>query len=594
MRKQLTDLRAVMRENHVDWVLVPTDDFHASEYVGSYFKSRTFLTGFTGSAGVALAGKDWAGLWTDGRYFLQAGMQLEGSGFELMKMGEKDVPTIPRYLEKHLKAGDVLSFDGRTVTAKQAAAYREICGKAGATLRTDLDLVGSIWTDRPALSAEPVFELDVAWTGKSRTDKLAEIRGALRDEGADALVLSSLMDICWLLNIRGNDVTSTPVVLSYMILTQAEARLFINRAVLSDEILGRLEKDGVSIERYEDILPAVAKLPAGARVWADLRTVNSAIEDALPEGVTVIDKQNPTVVPKACKNPTEVANFRQAHVRDGVAVTRFIHWLKHTVGKEPVTELSAAAKLETFREAQEHYIEPSFSPIIGYGPHGAIIHYGATEESDVPLEPRGFLLADTGGHYLEGTTDITRTIALGPLTEEEKRMYTLVLRSHLQLGAVRFKYGCTGLNLDYAARAPFWKEGLDYNHGTGHGVGYVLGVHEGPQSFRWRSAGTEPAAVLEPGMITSDEPGIYLEGKFGVRIENLTVVCESGETEYGRFLHTEHLTMVPYELDAVEPSLMTAEERELLNAYHRRVREVLTPFLPAEEAEWLKEATREI
>ncbi len=594
MRQQLTDLRLAMRRAGVNWVLVPTDDFHASEYVGAYFKSRTFLTGFTGSAGVALVGEDWAGLWTDGRYFLQAGMQLKDSGFELMKMGEKDVPSIPQYLAAHLRAGDVLSFDGRTVTAKQAEAYREICGREDASLRTDLDLVGGIWADRPALSAEPVYELDLAYTGKSRADKLAQIREALAAEGADVLVLSSLMDICWLMNIRGNDVTSTPVVLSYLILTQREARLFINPAVLSAEIRAHLEADGVAVEPYDDILPAVAALPADAKVWADLRTVSSAIRDALPAGATVIDKQNPTLLPKACKNETEVRNFRLAHIRDGVAVTRFIYWLKQTVGREPVTELSAAVQLERFREAQEHYIEPSFSPILGYGPHGAIIHYGATEESDVPLEPRSFLLADTGGHYLEGTTDITRTIALGPLTDEEKRMYTLVLRSHLELGAVRFKYGCTGLNLDYVARAPFWKEGLDYNHGTGHGVGYVLGVHEGPQSFRWRSAGTEPAAVLEPGMVTSDEPGIYLEGKFGVRIENLTVVCESGETEYGRFLHTEHLTLVPYELDAVVPELLTADDRKLLNDYHRTVRETLSPLLPEAEAAWLAHAAREI
>ena len=594
MRQQLIDLRRAMKDHGVTWVLVPTDDFHASEYVGSFFKSRTWLTGFTGSAGVALVSMDWAGLWTDGRYFLQAGMQLEGSGFDLMKMGEEGVPTIPAYLKDHLTAGDVLSFDGRTVTAKQAKTYRDLTEKAGATLRTDLDLVGSIWTDRPALSAEPVFELDVQYTGKTRAEKIAQIRELLAKEQADALVLSSLMDICWLMNLRGNDVACTPVVLSYLILTADAVRLFINPTVLSAEIREHLEADRVTIELYDGILDAVRKLPKDSRVWADLRSVSSAIEDALPKGVTVIDKPNPTLLPKACKNETEVRNFREAHVKDGVAVTKFIYWLKQNVGKTPITELSAADYLEELRRAQPGFIEPSFGSIIGYGPHGAIIHYGATEESNVQLEPRSFVLADTGGHYQEGTTDITRTIALGPLTDEEKKMYTLVLRSHLELGGVRFKYGCSGVNLDYVARAPFWAEGLDYNHGTGHGVGYILGVHEGPQNFRWRATDVSNVPALEPGMVTSDEPGIYLEGKFGVRIENLTVVCESGTTEYGRFLHLEHLTMVPYELDAVIPELLTEEDKKLLNAYHKQVRETITPFLTPEEAEWLKEATRAI
>lgn len=594
MRQQLADLRRAMAEQGVSWVLVPTDDFHASEYVGQFFKSRTWLTGFTGSAGVALVSQDWAGLWTDGRYFLQAGMQLQGSGFELMKMGETGVPTIPEYLKDHLASGDVLSFDGRTVTARQAAAYRRLTQEAGATLRTDLDLVGSVWTDRPALSAEPVFELPLSYTGKARADKLAQIRGMMQAEKADALVLSSLMDICWLMNIRGNDVACTPVVLSYLILTLNEARLFINPAVLSDEIRAHLEADGVTIEPYDGILDAVAALPENIRVWADLQSVSSAIQDALPASADILDKPNPTLLPKACKNETEVRNFREAHVKDGVAVTRLIMWLKQNVGKLPITELSAAEKLEELRRAQDGYIEPSFSPIIGYGPHGAIIHYGATPESNAPLEPRSFVLADTGGHYLEGTTDITRTIVLGPLTREEQEMYTLVLRSHLELGGVRFKYGCSGVNLDYVARAPFWARGLDYNHGTGHGVGYVLGVHEGPQSFRWRAADMTNVPALEPGMITSDEPGIYLEGKFGIRIENLTVVCESESTDFGRFLHLEHLTMAPYDLDAVLPELLTEEDRRLLNAYHGQVREALTPRLTPEEAAWLAEATRPI
>ena len=344
-----------MKDHGVTWVLVPTDDFHASEYVGAFFKSRTWLTGFTGSAGVALVSADWAGLWTDGRYFLQAGMQLKDSGFDLMKMGEEGVPSIPAYLKEHLKDGDVLAFDGRTVTAKQAEVYRELAGKAGATLRTDLDLVGEIWTDRPALSAEPVYELDVKYTGRSRAEKLAQIRELLAKERADTLVLSSLMDICWLTNLRGNDVTCTPVVLSYFILTAEEARLFINPAVLSAEIRAHLEADGITVEPYEGILDAVKALPESGSVWIDRRTVSSAIEDALPEGVKVIDKPNPTLLPKACKNETEVRNFREAHVRDGVAVTKFIYWLKRNVGRTPIIELSAAEHLEALQNDLKFY-----------------------------------------------------------------------------------------------------------------------------------------------------------------------------------------------------------------------------------------------
>ena len=594
MRKQLTDLRKVMQDAGVTWYLVPTDDFHSSEYVGEHFKCRRFLTGFTGSAGTALVSCDWAGLWTDGRYFLQAGQQLEGSGFTLMKMGEPDVPRLFDYLKDSLRPGDVLAYDGRTVTAREHLRMEKMAAEHGASVRTDLDLVGQIWTDRPALSAEPVFELGVECTGRSRADKLADLRAALDRNEADAIIIASLGDICWLTNLRGNDVASTPVVLSFMLVQTDRATLFINESVLSDAIRAGLAADGVSLAHYDAVEDAVHALPEGTVLMLDRGSVNSAIHSAVPEGVRILDRVSPTVLARGVKNPTEVANFRQAHIRDGVAVTRFMYWLKQNIGKVPMTEISVAERLEEFRREQPHYIEPSFSPIMGFGPHGAIIHYGATPESNVPLEPRSFLLADTGGHYLEGTTDITRTFALGPLTDEEKAMYTLVLRSHLRLGAARFRYGCSGVNLDILARAPFWDLGLDYNHGTGHGVGYVLSVHEGPQGFRWRATDFSQVAALEPGMVTSDEPGIYLEGKFGVRLENLTVVCDTETNAYGRFLHLEYLTMVPFDLDAIVPEQLSEEERGHLNAYHRQVFETISPLLPAEEADWLRQATRAI
>ena len=594
MREQLKQLRAAMKKHHVDVCYIPTDDFHSSEYVGNYFKARAYFSGFTGSAGTLVVTENWAGLWTDGRYFLQAAQQLKDSGIELCKIAEPGVPTIEEYLTGELSKGMKLAFDGRTVNTRQYQRLKELAEKNEAAIETSLDLAGEIWEDRPALSAEPVFELSAELVGKSRAEKLADVRQKLTDAGADCLVLASLMDICWLMNIRGNDVACTPVVLSFAAITAKDAVLFINPDVLSEEIRGHLEADGVTFQPYESIYRYVKALPSSTTVMMNLSVVNSAIFTAVPANVKILDRRDPTELPKAAKNPTEVENMRKAHIKDGVAVTKLMYWLKHSIGKEPMTELSVAEKLEGFRKEQEGYLEPSFNPIVGWGPHGAIIHYSATEESNVPVQPSSFLLADTGGHYLEGTTDITRTFAMGPLTDEEKKFYTMVLRSHLRLGNVHFRYGCTGMNLDYAAREPFWAENLDYNHGTGHGVGYVLGVHEGPQAFRWRHTENAASAVLEPGMITSDEPGIYLEGKFGVRLENLTVVVEGVTNSYGRFLHLEYLTMVPFDLDAIDLSLMSAEEVRLLNAYHEQVRENLLPYFKGDEAEWLKYATRAV
>ncbi len=594
MRQQLAAMREVMAAHSADWYLVLTDDFHSSEYVGDYFKSRAYLSGFTGSAGTLLIGKDWAGLWTDGRYFLQASQQLEGSGIDLMKMGEPGVPDLLTYLEQALQPGQTLAFDGRTVNTRLYKRLQGAAKKEGASLCGENDLVGLIWKDRPALSAKPVFELSAELVGKSREEKLHNVREELAKAGADCLVLSSLMDICWLTNLRGGDVACTPVVLSYMMITADKAVLFVNPAVLSDEIRSGLVKDGITVAPYENILNEVKQLAPSCKVQMNLAVVNSAIYAAVPAGVEVIDKPDPTTLPKAIKNPVEVANMREAHIKDGVAVTRLMYWLKKNIGKVPMDELSVAEVLEGFRREQPNYLEPSFDPIIGWGPHGAIIHYKATEESNCRVEPRSFLLADTGGHYLEGTTDITRTFAMGPLTAEEKRFYTLVLKGHLNLGAAKFRYGSTGQTLDYVAHAPLWAIGMDYNHGTGHGVGYMLAVHEGPQNFRWKALPGQEQTVLEPGMITSDEPGFYAEGKFGVRLENLTVVCETETTSYGRFLHLEYLTMVPFDLDAIDLDLLQPYEKDLLNEYHQQVLEKIGPRLNPEEAAWLREATRKV
>ncbi len=587
MRSELIRLREAMARRDIQWCMIPTDDYHASEYVGAYFMCRAYVSGFTGSAGTLLVGREWAGLWTDGRYFLQAEAQLKDSGICLMKSGEPGVPTLTEFLCGCLKPGDTFAFDGRTVSFQMCRRLAEIARDAEAEVRIDLDLPGEIWEDRPALSAEPAFELPLYATGKSRADKLALVRESLRKNDAQTLVLSSLMDICWLMNLRGGDVACTPVVLSYLVLTRERAVLFLNEKVLSPEIRAHLAEDGVEIAPYDAVVEEIRRLPAGSRVQMDLSVVNCALRAAVPEGVEVLNRVNPTVLPKAVKNETEVANFREAHVKDGVAVTRLMCWLKKNIGRIPMDEISVAEKLESLRREQPGYLMPSFHPIVAWGPHGAIIHYSATQESCWAVQPRSFLLADTGGHYMEGTTDITRTFAMGPLTEEEKQLYTRVLMGHLRLGAARFRYGCSGMSLDCLAHGPLWEIGMDYNHGTGHGVGYVLSVHEGPQGFRWRKAGSAEPAVLEPG--------IYLEGKFGVRLENLTVVCEDVTNEFGRFLRLEYLTMVPFDLDAVCPELLEERDRRCLNAYHAQVREKILPRLTdPEEKAWLLEATRPI
>lgn len=590
MRQQLVELRRAMEKHGIDLYMIPTDDFHASEYVGAHFRGRHYVSGFTGSAGTLLVSQEWAGLWTDGRYFLQAGAQLSGSGIELCKMGEPDVPTLAEYIEANMKAGQRFGFDGRVVTAAQYNHFHDMAQEKGFAIVSDVDLLDEIWAERPPMSAEPAWELPVTLTGRSRVEKLTQVRSEMKAAGADTLILSSLMDICWLMNLRGNDVACTPVLLSFCAVTQQDAVLFVNPSILSADIQAHLKEDGVSIRPYACIYEYVKKLPEESAVMMNLNVVNSLIRACVPDSVRVINHVDPTEKPKAAKNPTEVEGFRRAHVQDGVAVTRLMYWLKHNVGKIPMDELSVAEKLEEFRRERPDYIGPSFEPIIAYGHHGAIVHYSPTEETNIPVEPRSLLLADTGGHYLQGTTDITRTFAMGETTDEEKKLFTLVLKGHLHLGNARWKHGCTGSNLDYLAREPLWQENLDYNHGTGHGVGYVLSVHEGPQRIHWRSN----PVVLEPGMVTSDEPGFYLEGKFGIRHENLTVVCEGETNSYGRFLHFEYLTMVPFDLDAVDPAYLNADDKALLNAYHAQVREKILPYLSGDEAEWLIHATRAI
>lgn len=594
IKQKLNALRILMKEKKIDAYLVATDDFHGSEYVGDYFKCRKYITGFTGSAGTAIITQDMAGLWTDGRYFIQAADQLRDTTIELFKSGEPGVPTVHQFLNDKLEEGMCLGFDGRTVSAREAEELQELLQKKHITFSVNDDLIGEIWEDRPVLSCEPVMELDIRWTGKSRADKIAEIREQMKAKEADTFILTSLDDIAWLLNIRGNDIHCCPVVLSYLVMMENELRLYANAAAFSEEIRSNLEADGVKIYPYDDVYSYVQTISSDKKVLLSRANVNSRLVSNIPSEVTILDEPNLTLLPKAVKNETEMENERIAHIKDGVAVTKFIHWLKKNVTRTNITELSTAEKLYQFRSEQEHFLGESFDPIIAYGTHAAIVHYSATEATDIPLEARGMVLADTGGHYLEGTTDITRTIVLGPVTAKEKKFFTAVLRGNLNLAAAKFKYGCTGLNLDYLARGPLWELGEDYNHGTGHGVGYLLNVHEGPNSFRWKNLPGNPAPVLEEGMITSDEPGYYLENEFGIRHENLVLCKKAEKTSFGQFMCFEPLTMVPFDLEGINPEEMTERERKLLNDYHQKVYTTISPYLDEEEKEWLKQATREI
>lgn len=594
MNEKLQMLRNLMKERNLSAYIVPTDDFHSSEYVGAYFKAREYMSGFTGSAGTLVVLPDQAALWTDGRYFLQAADQLKDSTIVLMRSGQPDVPEIEEYLYDHLEEKAVIGFDGRTVTEKFVKRIAEKTDAKQISFDGREDLVDLVWKERPSISTEPVWELDTAYAGKSRAEKIQDIRAKMKEEKADYLLITALDEIAWLLNLRGGDVLYTPVFLSYLLLTQDQIILFIHEQILAKELREKLSGEGVVIRPYEAIEQSVKELTEGTRVWLDSGVVNYRLTTSVPESVEVLDQSSPVVRMKAVKNPTEMDHIRAAHVKDGVAVTRFIHWLKNAVGSEVVTEIGAAGKLEAFRAQMEGYLGPSFESIIAYGPHGAIVHYAPTEQTDARMKARSFCLADTGGHYREGTTDITRTIAMGTLTEDEKRYYTMVLRGHLALGAAKFIQGVSGQNLDVLAREPLWEAGMDYNHGTGHGVGYILGVHEGPQRFHWRLAPGAKSIPLEEGMVISNEPGLYLEGRFGIRHENL-VLCRKGEkNDYGQFMYLEPLTMVPFDRDAILPELMTARELQWLNDYHRRVYETLAPQMGEEEFTWLKEMTAEI
>lgn len=593
--ERLQALRAEMKKRGIDIYVIPTADFHESEYVGEYFKARAYMTGFNGSAGTAVVTRTGAGLWTDGRYFVQAERQLEGTTVDLFRMAEEGVPTIEEYIEKELPEGGCLGFDGRVVNSTWGKKLAAIAEGKNSKLYVDEDLVGIIWADRPALAKSTPFILEEKYSGRSTAQKLADVRAKMTEAGADTHVLTCLYDIAWLLNVRGSDIDCVPVVMSYLVMNQTECIWFLQEEVLDGTLKAYLAENHITTKPYDAIYEYVKNIPATAKVLLNESGVNYRICSNLPSGTEVISQSNPTELMRAMKNPVEVDNIRNAHVKDGVAFTKFMYWLKTNIGKIPMTEISASDYLEKCRRAQEGFIELSFHTIAAYGANAAMMHYSATPESNAELKPEGFFLVDSGGHYYEGSTDITRTMALGPITDEMREHFTAVCRSNLNLANAKFLYGCSGLNLDILARGPLWDLNIDYKCGTGHGVGYILNVHEGPNGFRWRIVPErKDSGTLEEGMITTDEPGVYLEGRYGIRTEN-ELVCRKGEkNEYGQFMYFENITYAPIDLDAIDPEAMTKRERAMLNEYHAMVYRVLSPYMTKEENEWLKQYTRAV
>lgn len=592
--ERLNRLRGVMAERHIDFVLMPTADYHNSEYVNDFFKVREFFCNFSGSNGTLVVWQEGAGLWTDGRYFIQAEHELAGTGVTLMRMQEESVPTIEEFLTDSMKEGQCLAFDGRCVSVRSGRRYEEIAAKKKGYIADTLDPAEGIWTDRPAFPVGKVAELSDEITGKNTLEKLTELRKAVVSKGADAVFISKLDDLMWLFNVRGSDVECNPVGMSYGYVSRTDAVIFLQAQAVTRKVREYFDKHGIIVEEYHDVLDYLRKLPEGQKILLDERYTSYSVHKILSGNRQIVRGENPTEQMKAVKNPTELANMRDAYLQDSAAVTKFIHWLKTSVGEEEITEITAADYLEKMRRQIPGFRDLSFPTIAAYNANAAMAHYQATPESFAVLKPEGLLLVDSGGQYMGGTTDITRTIALGELSDEVRKHYTLVAAGMLQLMNAKWLYGCTGRNLDLLARQPIWDEGLDYKHGTGHGVGYLLNVHEGPQNMRWKFTEGMTESVLEAGMDITDEPGIYIEGSHGIRIENVLVACNGDKNEYGQFMYFENLTYAPIDLDAIDTKYLSQTQRKLLNEYHRQVREKLAPYLSGEVNEWLEKVTAEV
>lgn len=589
IQERLQNLRAKMQENGVQAYIIPTSDFHETEYVSDYFACRKYMSGFTGSAGTLVVLADQAGLWTDGRYFIQAQAQLQDTGITLMKMGQPETPSIEDYICQNLSKDSKVGFDGRVINYMDYKRYHAIFNSHQIDIIANLDLVNEIWQDRPALPATKTFHYALRYAGVSMEDKLDQVRQAMTKEGCASFIITKIDEIAWLFNIRAHDIPHFPVALAYATIEKEKATLYIDASRLDDESKALFEQNQISVKLYNSIYEDVCSLQGP--VLVDPHFVNSRLALLVQE--KLVEAIDPIVLMKAQKNATEIENTKWAHIKDGVACTKFMYWLKKNVKSQKITECSAQDHLKQYRKEQENYLEDSFNTICAYKEHAAMMHYSSTPKTDVTLKPEGMLLVDSGGQYLEGTTDITRTFVLGEISEEEKHWFTLAMRSHIRLAKAHFLYGCRGLNLDILARGPLWDEDMDYQCGTGHGVGHLSNVHEAPNGFRWRIVPERnDSCVLEEGMIQSDEPGVYKEGEFGIRHENELLVVKGTNNFYGQFMHFEPLTFVPFDLDGIDTSKMTQDEIEWLNAYHAQVYDTLQPYLNDEEKDWLKNATR--
>lgn len=589
INNRIAALRAHIAQEQIQAFIIPSTDPHLSEYVAPHWQSREWISGFTGSAGTVVVTAKDAGLWTDSRYFLQAARQLEGTCITLYKEMLPETPNIPEFLSAHLQEGDCVGIDGKMFSAEEVEHLQKELKKSGICIKSIADPMQLLWTDRPAMPLAPAFVYDTKYAGMSFTEKLPAVRQAMEAAGADSLLLSALDEIAWLLNIRGNDVHCNPVVVSYLLIEKDKVNYFVQPQKVTPELAVYFSANGISVHPYEEIGDYLNSFNAHSILMNPAKT-NYAIYSAIRPGCLIINGASPVALLKAIRNKQEIAGIHAAMQRDGVALVKFLKWLDEAVPAGKEMEISVDKKLHTFRAAQPLYMGESFDTIAGYKEHGAIVHYEATPETDVTLKPEGFLLLDSGAQYLDGTTDITRTIALGPLTEEEKTDYTLILKGHIALAMAVFPEGTRGAQLDVLARMPIWKERMNYLHGTGHGVGHFLNVHEGPQSIRMN----ENPVALQPGMVTSNEPGVYKAGSHGIRTENLVLTVPAGEGMFGKYLKFETLTLCPICRKGIIKELLTAEEIGWLNDYHRTVYEKLSPDLNNDEREWLKEACKAV
>lgn len=583
----IKDFQQLLKDKNIQFYIVPTDDDHQSETVGDYYQARAYLSGFTGSAGTLLVMQDEAYLWTDGRYFIQAAKELY-EGITLMKSGQKGVPTLLEFLKDHVQKQDTIAFDGQTMTCQFVldmekeiqVPYHIEC----------IDLMEDYWKDRPQRSCEKAFLYDIQYHGLSTHQKIEKIVNVMKEHHCDAHIMTTLDDIAWTFNIRGNDIPCSPTVLAFALITLDQSYLYLQKGSYDLEMVKAFQKENVIIKEYLDIYQDARQLKG--RVLLSQAHINYALYQCLD--CEIVNQMNPSQMMKAIKNDVEIENSKNAHIKDGVAMTKFMYWLKKNYGKIPMDEMSISHQVLQFRQQQDLFIEPSFTTICAWKDNAALMHYHPTEHQYTTIDQDGMLLIDSGGQYMDGTTDITRTFVLGHITDMQKKHFTMVLQGMLTLQNAHFLHGCTGQSLDILARSPMWSEDIDYQCGTGHGVGHLLNVHEGPQGFRYKLRSLSENITLEPGMNITDEPGIYLEGQYGIRIENELLCVKGTENEYGQFLHFEPLTFVPIDLDAVEVSLLSPKEKNWLNQYHQEVYEKISPYLTDEEKDWLKEYTRSI